>query len=400
MIARNRQAGRIKFSCNVQDAVAHGDVQYIAVNTPPDEDGSADLQYVLSAARNIGRFLSNFKVIVNKSTVPVGTADKVKEAILDELQKNNRQVDYSVVSNPEFLKEGAAIEDFMRPDRIVVGTYDDQPGKRAKELMRRLYAPFNRHHERTFYMDIRSAELTKYAANAMLATRISFMNEMANLADQVGADIECIRQGIGSDSRIGHGFLYAGTGYGGSCFPKDVRALIKTGNEYSQDLKILQAVESVNENQKYRLIDKITRHYGDDLTGKIFAIWGLSFKPNTDDMREAPSRVIIQELVKRGAKIQAYDPIAMKAAWYCFKLDFESNPKGLGQITLGDSVNVVLENANALLIVTEWKAFRSPDLKMIKQHLLDSVIFDGRNLYEPVDAAAVGLLYYGIGRST
>jgi UDPglucose 6-dehydrogenase len=400
IIARNKQAGRIQFSCNAQDAVAHGDIQYIAVGTPPDEDGSADLQYVLSAARNIGRFMTDFKVVVDKSTVPVGTADQVKAAILDELHKAQRQVDFSVVSNPEFLKEGAAIEDFMRPDCIVVGTYDDGSGHRAKELMHKLYAPFNRHHKRTYYMDVRSAELTKYAANAMLATRISFMNELANLADQVGADIEFVRQGIGSDSRIGYGFLYAGIGYGGSCFPKDVQALIKTGSQYRQDLKILQAVESVNENQKYALVNKVIKHYGDDLTGKTFAIWGLSFKPNTDDMREAPSRVIIQELVRRGAKIQAYDPVAMKEAWHCFELDFQNNPEGLRQIVLGEDLKSVLRDANALLIVTEWKAFRSPDLKMLKTELKDPVIFDGRNLYDPNDMSAAGLLYFGIGRST
>jgi UDPglucose 6-dehydrogenase len=330
----------------------------------------------------------------------VGTADKVKVAILDELQKAQCQVDFSVVSNPEFLKEGAAVEDFMRPDRIVVGTYDDESGHRAKELMRKLYAPFNRHHERTYYMDVRSAELTKYAANAMLATRISFMNELANLADQVGADIEFVRQGIGSDSRIGYGFLYAGTGYGGSCFPKDVQALIKTGAEYHQDLKILQAVESVNENQKYALIEKVTQHYGDDLTGKTFAIWGLSFKPNTDDMREAPSRVIVQELVKRGAKVQAYDPVAMKEAWHCFELDFHNNPEGLSQIALGEDLKSVLHGANSLLIVTEWKAFRSPDFQMLKSELKDLVIFDGRNLYEPNDLKAAGFQYYGIGRQS
>lgn len=400
MIARNREAGRIQFSTDIQAAVEHGDIQYIAVGTPPDEDGSADLQYVLSAARNIGRFMNNFKVVVDKSTVPVGTADKVKVAILDELQKAHRQVDFSVVSNPEFLKEGAAVEDFMRPDRIVVGTYDDESGNRAKELMRKLYAPFNRHHERTYYMDVRSAELTKYAANAMLATRISFMNELANLADQVGADIEFVRQGIGSDSRIGYGFLYAGTGYGGSCFPKDVQALIKTGNQYSQDLKILQAVELVNENQKYALVNKVIKYYGDDLTGKTFAIWGLSFKPNTDDMREAPSRVIIQELVKRGAKIQAYDPVAMKEAWHCFELDFQNNPEGLRQIILGEDLKSVLRDANALLIVTEWKAFRSPDFQMLKTELKESVIFDGRNLYEPNDLKVAGFEYHGIGRES
>lgn len=278
VMARNRKAGRIQFSTDVQAAVTHGQVQYIAVGTPPDEDGSADLKYVLLAARNIGQYMTDFKVVVNKSTVPVGTADKVRSVILDELKKVNRSVDFSVVSNPEFLKEGAAIEDFMRPDRIVVGTYNDETGVKAKEWMCRLYAPFNRHHERTYYMDVRSAELTKYAANAMLATRISFMNEMANLADQVGADIECVRQGIGSDARIGHGFLYAGTGFGGSCFPKDIQALIKTGKQYQQDLTILQAVQSVNESQKTILVKKVLEYYGNDLTGKTFAIWGLDRK--------------------------------------------------------------------------------------------------------------------------
>jgi UDPglucose 6-dehydrogenase len=400
MIARNHAAGRMQFSTDIEAAVAHGDIQYIAVGTPPDEDGSADLQYVLSAARNIGRFMTNFKVVIDKSTVPVGTADKVKLAIADELKKANRQVDYSVVSNPEFLKEGAAVEDFMRPDRIVVGTYGDELGQHAKELMRKLYAPFNRHHERTFYMDVRSAELTKYAANAMLATRISFMNELANLAERVGADIEHVRQGIGSDSRIGYGFLYAGTGYGGSCFPKDVQALIKTGQEYEQDLKILQSVEAANEIQKSTLVNKIIGRYGSDLGGKTFAMWGLAFKPNTDDMREAPSRVIIQQLVKRGARIQAYDPVASKEAQNCFELDFKDNSQGLKQVTCGETMQSVLKKADALVIVTEWKAFRSPDFELLKQELKDPIIFDGRNLYEPEEMKLAGFEYYGIGRTT
>jgi UDPglucose 6-dehydrogenase len=399
IIARNRVAGRIQFSTDIEAAVDHGDIQYIAVGTPPDEDGSADLQYVLSAARNIGRFMTNFKVVIDKSTVPVGTADKVRAAIADELTKAQRQVDYSVVSNPEFLKEGAAVEDFMRPDRIVVGTYDDELGQRAKELMRKLYAPFNRHHERTFYMDVRSAELTKYAANAMLATRISFMNELANLAEQVGADIEHVRQGIGSDSRIGYGFLYAGTGYGGSCFPKDVQALIKTGQEYQQDLKILKSVEAANELQKGALVNKIIQRYGSDLIGKTFAMWGLAFKPNTDDMREAPSRVIIQELVKRGARIQAYDPVAMREAQHCLTLDFKNDSQNLKKISFGETMHSVLRHANALVIVTEWKAFRSPDFALLKQELKDSIIFDGRNLYEPEDMNPIDFEYYGIGRT-
>ena len=400
LIACNRVAGRLQFSTDVAAAVAFGDIQYIAVGTPPDEDGSADLQYVLAAARNIGRYMTSFKVIIDKSTVPVGTADKVKAAISDELKSANRQVEYSVVSNPEFLKEGAAVEDFMRPDRIVVGTYGDEMGQKAKELMRKLYAPFNRHHERTFYMDVRSAELTKYAANAMLATRISFMNELANLAEQVGADIEHVRQGIGSDSRIGYGFLYAGTGYGGSCFPKDVQALIKTAQDYQQDLKILQSVEAANELQKSSLVNKIIQRYGSDLTGKTFAVWGLAFKPNTDDMREAPSRIIIQELVKRGARVQAYDPVAMKEAQHCFQLDFKNRPHELNNVNCGETMQSVLDQADALVIVTEWKAFRSPDFDILKQELKDPVIFDGRNLYEPDDIKALGFEYYGVGRST
>lgn len=400
MITRNRDAGRLRFSTDIQAAAEHGDIQFIAVGTPPGEDGSADLQYVLSAARNIGRFMTDFKVIVDKSTVPVGTADQVKVAILDELQKSQRQVDFSVVSNPEFLKEGAALEDFMRPDRIVVGIDDNESGNRAKEMMRKLYAPFNRHHDRTYYMDVRSAELTKYAANAMLATRISFMNELANLADQVGADIDSVRQGIGSDSRIGYSFLYAGTGYGGSCFPKDVQALIKTGSEYQQDLKILQAVESVNESQKMTLIHKILKRYGNDLTGLTFAVWGLSFKPNTDDMREAPSRVIIRELVNRGAKIQAYDPVAMREAQHSFELDFTPDLEKLKQINFGENMQSVLYGANALIVVTEWKEFRLPDFQLLKQQLTDSIIFDGRNLYDPIEVKASGLEYYGIGRQS
>ena len=400
MITRNRAAGRMHFSTDVEASVSHGDIQYIAVGTPPDEDGSADLQYVLAAARNIGRYMTNFKVVIDKSTVPVGTADKVKAAIAEELKNAKHQIDYSVVSNPEFLKEGAAVEDFMRPDRIVVGTFDDDLGLRAKELMRKLYAPFNRHHERTFYMDVRSAELTKYAANAMLATRISFMNELANLAELVGADIEHVRQGIGSDSRIGYGFLYAGTGYGGSCFPKDVQALIKTGQEYQQDLKILQSVEEVNELQKSRLVNKIIQRYGSDLNGKTFAMWGLAFKPNTDDMREAPSRVIIQELVKRGARVQAFDPIANQEAQHCFELDFKNNIQGLKQVSCGDTMQSVLKQADALVIMTEWKAFRSPDFTLLKEELKEPIIFDGRNLYEPEDMRAIGFEYYGIGRAT
>ncbi len=399
MIERNRAAGRLQFSTDIAASVAHGDIQFIAVGTPPDEDGSADLQYVVAAARNIGRHASTPKVIVDKSTVPVGTADKVTAAITEELEKRGLPLDLcSVVSNPEFLKEGAAVEDFMRPDRIVIGTENTPAGLRAKEQMRKLYAPFNRHHERTYYMDVISAELTKYAANAMLATRISFMNELANLADLVGADIEAVRQGIGSDSRIGFGFLYPGTGYGGSCFPKDVSALSKTAIEHGRDLKILQAVEAVNEAQKYTLVEKIDKRFGKDLSKMKFALWGLAFKPNTDDMREAPSRVIIAELVKRGAQVVAYDPVAMKEAQHCLDLDFKGNPEGLKKVSMVNDPMIALDGCDALVIVTEWKAFRSPDFDLVKQKLRNPIVFDGRNLYEPSAMEELGIEYQGIGR--
>ncbi|MBU3595208.1 UDP-glucose/GDP-mannose dehydrogenase family protein [Polynucleobacter sp. 86C-FISCH] len=399
MIERNRAAGRLQFSTDIAASVAHGDIQFIAVGTPPDEDGSADLQYVVAAARNIGRHMTTPKVIVDKSTVPVGTADKVQTAITEELEKRGLSPELcSVVSNPEFLKEGAAVEDFMRPDRIVIGTESTPAGMRAKEQMRKLYAPFNRHHERTYYMDVKSAELTKYAANAMLATRISFMNELANLADLVGADIEAVRQGIGSDSRIGYGFLYSGTGYGGSCFPKDVSALSKTAKEHGRDLKILDAVEAVNELQKYILVEKIEKRFGKDLKGMKFALWGLAFKPNTDDMREAPSRVIIQELVKRGAQVVAHDPVAMPEAKHALEVDFINNPEGCKQVSMTENPMAALDGADALIIVTEWKAFRSPDFEQVMQKLKRPVIFDGRNLYEPASMQELGIEYYGIGR--
>jgi UDPglucose 6-dehydrogenase len=399
MIERNRAAGRLQFSTDIAASVAHGDIQFIAVGTPPDEDGSADLQYVVAAARNIGRHMSTPKVVVDKSTVPVGTAEKVTAAITEELAKRGLAADLcSVVSNPEFLKEGAAVEDFMRPDRIVIGTDSNPSGLRAKEQMRKLYAPFNRHHERTYYMDVKSAELTKYAANAMLATRISFMNELANLADVVGADIEAVRQGIGSDSRIGYGFLYSGTGYGGSCFPKDVSALSKTALEHGRDLKILQAVEAVNEAQKTILVEKMEKRFGADLSKMRFAIWGLAFKPNTDDMREAPSRVIIGELVKRGATVVAYDPVAMPEAAHCFDVDFANNSEGRKRVLMVDQPMDVLDGCDALVIVTEWKAFRSPDFDLLKQKLKSPIIFDGRNLYEPQAMQELGFEYQGIGR--
>lgn len=399
MIERNRAAGRLQFSTDIAASVAHGDIQFIAVGTPPDEDGSADLQYVVAAARNIGLHTTTPKVVVDKSTVPVGTAEKVSVAIADELSKRGLSSELcSVVSNPEFLKEGAAVEDFMRPDRIVIGTDSNPSGLRAKEQMRKLYAPFNRHHERTYYMDVKSAELTKYAANAMLATRISFMNELANLADVVGADIEAVRQGIGSDSRIGYGFLYSGTGYGGSCFPKDVSALSKTALEHGRDLKILQAVEAVNEAQKTILVEKIENRFGSNLSGMKFAIWGLAFKPNTNDMREAPSRVIISELVKRGAVVVAHDPVAMPEAAHCFDVDFKNNAEGRKRVAMVDQPMDALDGCDALVIVTEWKAFRSPDFDLLKQKLKRPIIFDGRNLYEPQAMQELGFEYMGIGR--
>ena len=399
MIERNRAAGRLQFSTDIAASVAHGEIQFIAVGTPPDEDGSADLQYVIAAARNIGRHMTTARVVVDKSTVPVGTAEKVSAAIADELSKRGLTPELcSVVSNPEFLKEGAAVEDFMRPDRIVIGTASNPSGLSAKEQMRKLYAPFNRHHERTYYMDVKSADLTKYAANAMLATRISFMNELANLADVVGADIEAVRQGIGSDSRIGYGFLYSGTGYGGSCFPKDVSALSKTALEHGRDLKILQAVEAVNEAQKTILVEKIEKRFGTDLTNMKFAIWGLAFKPNTDDMREAPSRIIISELVKRGASVVAYDPVSMPEATHCFDVDFASNAGGRKRVSMVDQPMDALDGCDALVIVTEWKAFRSPDFDLLKQKLKSPIIFDGRNLYEPQAMQELGFEYQGIGR--
>lgn len=399
IVARNRAAGRLIFSTDVQASVEHGDVQFIAVGTPPDEDGSADLQYVLAAARNIGRYMDGFKVIVDKSTVPVGTADKVRAAVQEELGRRDQQARFSVVSNPEFLKEGAAVEDFMRPDRIVIGCDDTADGEHARRLMRSLYAPFNRNHERTFWMDVRSAEFTKYAANAMLATRISFMNELANLADSVGADIEAVRHGIGSDPRIGYSFLYAGCGYGGSCFPKDVQALERTARDYDHQLLILRAVEAVNDRQKNVLGEKIVARFGEDLKGRHFAIWGLAFKPNTDDMREAPSRVLLRQLLDRGASVAVFDPVAMKEARRVLALDFADAPEAFARIRFCDSQGEALQEADALVIVTEWKTFRSPDFGRLKARLRTPVIFDGRNLFEPDVMTEAGFEYYGIGRS-
>jgi UDPglucose 6-dehydrogenase len=399
IITRNRKAGRIMFSTNVEASVAHGDIQFIAVGTPPDEDGSADLQYVLAAARNIGRHMTGFKVIVDKSTVPVGTARKVRAAIEEELAARDlSQLELAVVSNPEFLKEGAAVDDFMRPDRIVIGLEDGASGQQARELMRQLYAPLNRNHERVLYMDVKSAEFTKYAANAMLATRISFMNELANLADKLGVDIEHVRKGIGSDPRIGFSFLYAGTGYGGSCFPKDVQALVRTANECGQDLQILNAVEAVNDQQKRVLLEKIFARLGRDLNGKTFAMWGLAFKPNTDDMRAAPSRVIVRELLERGASVVAFDPVAMSEARRAFELDLASLPPDQRCLSYVDEPMAALNGADALVIVTEWKAFRSPDFAAVKAALKESLIFDGRNLYEPSEMRQHGIEYLAVGR--
>lgn len=400
IVASNRANGRLRFTTNIEESVAHGDIQFIAVGTPPDEDGSADLKYVLAAARNIGRHMDGFKVVIDKSTVPVGTGEKVSAAIAEELARRNvSSASYSVVSNPEFLKEGAAVNDFMRPDRIVVGCDDDELGQRAKALVRHLYTPFNRNHERTYWMDVRSAEFTKYAANAMLATRISFMNELANLADRVGVDIEAVRHGIGSDPRIGHSFLYAGCGYGGSCFPKDVQALEKTAAEYGQDLAILHAVEAVNQRQKQVLGKKVVARFGTDLSKLRFALWGLAFKPNTDDMRAASSRVLIRELIDRGATMVVHDPVAMNEARRVLALDFEAEPDKLARIEYVQHPMDAVTGADALLIVTEWKNYRSPDFALLKSKLNNPIIFDGRNLFEPQDMADLKIEYHGIGRS-
>jgi UDPglucose 6-dehydrogenase len=386
IVARNRAAGRLKFTTDVAASVAHGELQMIAVGTPPGEDGSADLQHVLAAARSIGRHMHGYKVVITKSTVPVGTSDKVRAAILEELDKRKASFEVAVVSNPEFLKEGAAVADFMRPERIIVGSEDP----RAIALLRQLYAPFQRNHERIMVMGVRSAELTKYAANSMLATRISFMNEIANLAEALGADIEEVRRGIGSDSRIGYHFLYPGVGYGGSCFPKDVKALQKSSIQAGRPLRVLAAVDQVNEAQKRVLGDKIRARFGMNLSGRRFALWGLAFKPNTDDMREAPSLTLIADLIGAGASVRAYDPAARDEAKRIFADE--------SRVEVVQSPMAALEGADALAIVTEWQEFRSPDFAAIKARLKTPAIFDGRNLYEPADVKAHGLEYYSIGR--
>ncbi|MEO8537345.1 MAG: UDP-glucose/GDP-mannose dehydrogenase family protein [Betaproteobacteria bacterium] len=386
MIRRNVAARRLRFTTDVDAAVGHATVQFIAVGTPPDEDGSADMQYVLQAARDIGRRMTQWTLVVDKSTVPVGTADRVHAVVADELAARGIDVAYAVASNPEFLKEGAAVDDFMKPDRIIIGADDE----RAIAVLRAVYAPFQRNRERLLVMDVRSAELTKYAANAMLATRISFMNELANLAERLGADIECVRQGIGSDPRIGWHFLYPGVGYGGSCFPKDVRALQFTAAKAGAPLKVLGAVEAANEAQKRVLVDKVVARFGADLAGRRFALWGLAFKPNTDDMREAPSRVVIASLLERGATVHAYDPVAIDEA-----------KRALGPapgVSYAANPMAACEGADALIVVTEWKEFRSPDFDVLKRLLRHPVIFDGRNLYEPETLRIAGFEHLSMGR--
>ena len=388
VVKRNREAGRLSFSTDVSASVAHAELQVIAVGTPPGEDGSADLRHVLAAARSIGKHMQQYKVIATKSTVPVGTADKVRAVIQEELEKRKADIEFAVVSNPEFLKEGAAVGDFMRPERVIIGSDD----ARAVALMRQLYAPFQRNHERVMVMGVRSAELTKYAANAMLATRISFMNEIANLAEAIGADIEEVRRGIGSDPRIGYQFLYPGVGYGGSCFPKDVKALQKSASQAGRPLRVLASVDQVNEAQKRVLGDKIRARFGVNLSGRRFALWGLAFKPNTDDMREAPSVALIAELIGAGATLRAYDPAAGAEAKRVFADE--------SRLQVVDSPMATLEGADALAIVTEWQEFRSPDFAAIKAKLKTPAIFDGRNLYDPAVVKSHGLEYYSIGRKT
>ena len=385
-IERNVEAGRLEFTTDVKKAVDHGLFQFISVGTPPDEDGSADLKHVLAVACSIGEHMDDYRIVVDKSTVPVGTADKVRAKIRGELQKRGKSIEFDVVSNPEFLKEGDAIGDFMKPDRIVVGT--DNP--RTTELLMSLYEPFNRNHDRVISMDIRSAELTKYAANAMLATKISFMNELANLAERFGADIEHVRQGIGSDPRIGYQFIYPGAGYGGSCFPKDVQALAKSAAETGYEAALLNAVEDVNLRQKRRVFEKMHDHYDGDLKGKTFALWGLSFKPRTDDMRAAPSRVIMESLWEAGASVRAYDPEAMEEAARIYP-----DQEGL---ELCETAYGALEGCDALIIITEWQEFRSLDFDDLKEALTEPLIFDGRNLFDPALLQTMGITYYGIGR--
>ena len=388
LVGENCDAGRLKFSTDIVEGVKHAEVVFIAVGTPPDEDGSADLSHVLDVATEVGNYINEYKVVVTKSTVPVGTANKVDEVIKQRLRERDIEVEFSVASNPEFLKEGAAVEDFMKPDRIIIGV--DEDDDRAIRTLRELYAPFTRSHERTIVMDIPSAELTKYAANALLATKISFMNDMANLAELLGADIEHVRQGIGSDPRIGYHFIYPGVGYGGSCFPKDVQALYRTAKDHGYEARVLGAVEDVNNEQKKVILAKIERHFGPDLSGKRFALWGLAFKPDTDDMRAAPSRVIMEGLWARGAKVVAFDPVAQEETARIY-------PRHQDLSLVGDPYDA-LEGADALVVVTEWKLFRSPDFSSMARRMRDRVIFDGRNIFQPDIAREQGFVYYGIGR--
>ena len=387
IVKKNVAAGRLKFTANIEESVDWGKIQFIAVGTPPNEDGSADLKYVLDTAKNIAKYMVDYKVVVNKSTVPVGTGDRVRSAMSEELAKRAVDLQFSIVSNPEFLKEGTAVEDFMRPDRIIIGSDDES----ASTLMKSLYAPFVRNHNRIIHMDIKSAELTKYAANCMLATRISFMNELANLADKLGADIEQVRIGIGADPRIGYHFLYAGSGYGGSCFPKDIKALIRTASSMNQVMNVLSAVEVANNKQKFVMLEKIKSKFGTNLSGMKFALWGLSFKPGTDDMREAPSRVIIEGLLDMDATVTAYDPVAMSESKRIYGGDI--------RLSYADSAAQALEAADALVIITEWKEFRAPDFNQIAASLKTPVIFDGRNMYIPSQVKEAGLEYFAIGRS-
>jgi UDPglucose 6-dehydrogenase len=386
IVEENYNIGRLEFTTDAKVGVEHGEIQFIAVGTPPDEDGSADLKYVLAVAETIATHMINPKIIVDKSTVPVGTAEKVKSKVLEILKQRSLTLDFHIVSNPEFLKEGSAVQDCQKPDRIIVGT--DNSG--VADTLRELYAPFNRNHDRMIIMDVKSAELTKYAANCMLATKISFMNEMANLAEKLGADIEAVRHGIGSDSRIGYQFIYPGCGYGGSCFPKDVQALIKTGDSIGYSAEILKSVEAVNCRQKEKLFEKISTHYKGDLEGKTFALWGLSFKPNTDDMREAPSRVLMESLWKAGAKVQAYDPKAMEE---CERIYGKRD-----DLILMETQELTLKEADALIIVTEWQHFKAPNFENITQTLKEPIIFDGRNLFEPDRLVKKGITYFSIGR--
>jgi len=390
LVANNLRDGRLRFTTSFDEAVASSNIYFIAVGTPPNEDGSADLHHVLDVARDLGRRITSHCTVVDKSTVPVGTADTVRNTIRSALDHRGVQIDFDVVSNPEFLKEGDAVSDFMRPDRVIIGTDNED----ATELMRRLYAPYTRSHERILVMGVRDAEMTKYAANSMLATRISFMNEIANLCERLGVDVENVRKGIGSDRRIGYSFIYPGCGYGGSCFPKDVRALVHTAREHGVDPMILNSVEARNEAQKQRLFERITARFGHDLGGFAFGLWGLAFKPGTDDMREAPSLVLLQQLISAGARVKAYDPVALEVARRTLPVEWFKS----GRLTLTEHQYDALDGVAALALVTEWKPFRYPDFGVVKKRMKQPVIFDGRNLYDPAELRGLGFEYFGIGR--